>query len=178
MKRRVIHKWLLLKKLAVQNVLQPHKMDIKREETYSSDQVTGINTALRGLWSKAHLRVQGRFTCCGLQLELVLEAATHTAASRAWAKTFAFFVLSQLWKRNGWRFLSRLRRKKTRLLFTDLRFTFQMKVNMAFYLEIMIAASGGRVERHPYKLWKQVLEVLWQVEMWNFNKISTKCAYL
>lgn len=49
-------------------------------------------------------------------------------------------------------FLSRLRRKKTRLLFTDLRFAFQMKVNIAFYLEIMIAASGGRVERHPYKL--------------------------
>ncbi len=39
-------------------------------------------------------------------------------------------------------------RKRTGLLLSGLKSSFQMKVNFAFHLEIKVPESGGRVERH------------------------------
>ncbi len=44
--------------------------------------------------------------------------------------------------------LTGLRRKRTGLLLNGPKSSFQMKVNVAFHLEIKVPESGGRVERH------------------------------
>ncbi len=44
--------------------------------------------------------------------------------------------------------LSGLRRKRTGLLLSGPKSSFQMKVNCAFHLEIKVPESGERVERH------------------------------
>ncbi len=44
--------------------------------------------------------------------------------------------------------LSGLWRKRTGLLLSGPKSSFQMKVNSAFHLEIKVPESGGRVERH------------------------------
>ncbi len=51
-----------------------------------------------------------------------------------------------------------LRRKRTGLLLSGPKFSFQMKVNFAFNLEIKVPESGGRVERHRIHVaWSPVL---------------------
>ncbi len=56
---------------------------------------------------------------------------------------------SHFWNRNIVRsILSGLRRKRTGLLLSGPKSSFQMKVNFAFNLEIKVPESGGRVERH------------------------------
>ncbi len=41
-----------------------------------------------------------------------------------------------------------LKRKRTGLLLSGPKSSFQMKVNFEFHLEIKVPESGGRVERH------------------------------
>ncbi len=55
---------------------------------------------------------------------------------------------SHFWNRNIVRsILPGLRRKRTGLLLSGPKSSFQMKVNFAFHLEIKVPESGGRVER-------------------------------
>ncbi len=64
------------------------------------------------------------------------------------------------WNRNIVRsILPGLRRKRTGLLLSGPKFSFQMKVNFVFYMEIKVPESGGRVERHRI----HVLEVQCEV---------------
>ncbi len=56
---------------------------------------------------------------------------------------------SHFWNRNIVRsILPGLRRKRTGLLLSGPKSAFQMKVNLAFHLEIKVPESGGRAERH------------------------------
>ncbi len=56
---------------------------------------------------------------------------------------------SHFWDRNLIRsILPGLRRKRTGLLLSGPKSSFQMKVNLAFNLEIKVLESGGRVEGH------------------------------
>ncbi len=56
---------------------------------------------------------------------------------------------SHFWNRNIVRsILPGLRRKRTRLLLSGPKSSFQMKVYFAFHLEIKVPESGGREERH------------------------------
>ncbi len=56
---------------------------------------------------------------------------------------------SHFWNRNIVRsILPGLRRKRTGLLLSGPKSSFQMKVNFAFHLEIKVLESGGRVERY------------------------------
>ncbi len=56
---------------------------------------------------------------------------------------------SHFWNRDIVRsIIPGLRRKRTGLLLSGPKFSFQMKVNFAFHLEIKFPESGGRVERH------------------------------
>ncbi len=69
---------------------------------------------------------------------------------------------SLFWNRNIVRsILPGLRRKRTELLFSGPKSSFQMKVNVAFNLEIKVPESGGSVERHR-------IHVAWS-PVWSFH---------
>ncbi len=69
---------------------------------------------------------------------------------------------SHFWNRNIIRsILPGLRRKRTELLLSGPKSSFQMKVNFAFNLEIKVPESEGRVERHR-------IHVAWS-PVWSFH---------
>ncbi len=69
---------------------------------------------------------------------------------------------SPFWTRNIVRsILPGLRRKRTGLLLSGPKSSFQMKVHFAFHLVIRVTESGGRVERHR-------IHVAWSPE-WSFH---------
>ncbi len=69
---------------------------------------------------------------------------------------------SHFWNRNIVRsILPRLRRKRSGLLLSGPKSSFQMKVNVAFYLEIKVPESGVRVERHR-------IQAAWS-PVWSFH---------
>ncbi len=69
---------------------------------------------------------------------------------------------SLFWNRNIIRsILTGLRRKRTGLLFSGPKSSFQIKVHFAFHLEIKVPESGGRVERHR-------IHVAWS-PVWSFH---------
>ncbi len=68
---------------------------------------------------------------------------------------------SHVWNRNIVRsILPGLRRKRTGLLFSGPKSSFQMKVHFVFHLEIKVPESGGRLERHR-------IHVAWS-PVWSF----------
>ncbi len=69
---------------------------------------------------------------------------------------------SHFWTRDNVRsILPGLWRKRTGLLLSGPKSSFQMKVNFAFHLEIKVPGSGGRVERHR-------IHVTWS-PVWSFH---------
>ncbi len=71
-------------------------------------------------------------------------------------------ALSHFWIRNIVRsILPGLRRKRTELLLSGPKSSFQMKVHFAFHLEIKVPESGGKVERHR-------IHVAWS-PVWSFH---------
>ncbi len=69
---------------------------------------------------------------------------------------------SHFWTRDNVRsILPGLWRKRTGLLLSGPKSSFQMKVNFAFHLEIKVSESGGRVERHR-------IHVAWS-PVWSFH---------
>ncbi len=67
---------------------------------------------------------------------------------------------SHFWTRDNVRsVLPGLWRKRTGLLLSGPKSSFQMKVNFAFHLEIKVPESGGRVERHRIHLLEVQCEV-------------------
>ncbi len=69
---------------------------------------------------------------------------------------------SHFWTRDNIRsVLPGLWRKRTGLLLSGPKSSFQMKVNVAFHLEIKVQESGGRVERHR-------IHVAWS-PVWSFH---------
>ncbi len=69
---------------------------------------------------------------------------------------------SHFWNSNNVRsILHGLRRKRTGLLLSGPKSSFQIKENVAFHLEIKVPESGGRVERH-------IIHVAWS-PVWRFH---------
>ncbi len=95
--------------------------------------------SLRILSSKADLNTWESFTRSELKLESVHQD------SDIFRKRATKPILKQNIVRN---ILPGLRRKITGLLLSGPKSSFQMKVNLAFNLEIKIPESGGREERH------------------------------
>ncbi len=62
-------------------------------------------------------------------------------------------IPSHFWNRNIESILPGLRRKRTGLLLSGPKSSFQMKVNFSFNLEIKVPESGWRVERHIITEW-------------------------
>ncbi len=70
---------------------------------------------------------------------------------------------NHFWNRNNVRsILPGLWRKRTGLLLSGPKSTFQIKVNFAFHLKIKVPESGGRVERHRIHVaWSPVWSQWW-----------------
>ncbi len=73
------------------------------------------------------------------------------------------------WNRNiVWSILPGLRIKRTGLLLSGPKSSFQIKVNFAFHLEIKVPESGGRVARHR-------IHVAWS-PVWSFQSVMIWAA--
>ncbi len=118
-------------------------------------QATGMTASLRILSSKADSNTWESFTRSGLKLESVHQESPCSDIFRKRA-TKQLLNQRQRQKRLTW-----LWRKRTELLLSGPKSSFQMKVNFAFHLEIKVPESGGRVERHR-------IHVAWS-PVWSFH---------
>ncbi len=118
-------------------------------------QATGMTASFRIQSSKADSNTCESFTRSGLKLEWV-----HQESPRS--DVFRKRATKPLLNRDNVRsILPGLWRKRTGLLLSGPKSSFQMKVNFAFHLEIKVPESGGRVERHR-------IHVAWS-PVWSFH---------
>ncbi len=102
-----------------------------------------MTASLRILSSKADSNTWESFTRSGLKLESVHQ---ESPGSDVFRKRATKPLLNQ---RQRQKYLTwAVEKKRTGLLLSGPKSSFQMKVNFAFNLEIKVPESGGRVERH------------------------------
>ncbi len=118
-------------------------------------QATGMTASLRIQSSKADSNTCESFTRSGLKLESVHQESPRSDVFRKRA-TKPLLNQRQCQKHLTWAV-----EKKTGLLLSGPKSSFQMKVNFAFHLEIKVPESGGRVERHR-------IHVAWS-PVWSFH---------
>ncbi len=150
--RRVSHKHSLPKKLAVHRVLYPSMLTESWVEGKSVEekdaQPTERTAALWRLSSKIDSRIWVNFTRNGLRLGSRHQEPPHTDVSRNLATVVVFLLLSHSWTTNNVRgILPGLRRRRTGLLPSGPKSTFQMRASFVFHLETKVLESGGRVEK-------------------------------
>ncbi len=116
-------------------------------------QATGMTASLRIQSSKADSNTWESFTRSGLKLESVHQESPHSDVFRKRA-TKPLLNQRQRQKHLLWR-------KRTGLLLSGPKSSFQIKVNFVFHLEIKVPESGGRVERHR-------IHVAWS-PVWSFH---------
>ncbi len=137
--RRVSHKHSLPKKLAVHRVLYPSMLTeswVKRKGVEEKDaQPTERTAAWWGLSSKIDSRKWVNFTRTGLRLGSRHQEPPHTDVSRNLATVVVRGVLPGL------------RRRRTGLLPSGSKSSFQMRASFGFHLETKVLESGGRVEK-------------------------------
>ncbi len=137
--RSVSHKHSLPKKLAVHRVLYPSMLTESWVEGKSVEekdaQPTERTAALWGLSSKIDSRVWVNFTRNGLRLGSRHQEPPHTDVSRNLATVVFRCVLPGL------------RRRRTGLLPSGPKSSFQMRASFVFHLETKVLESGGRVEK-------------------------------
>ncbi len=113
-------------------------------------QSTGMTASLRIQSSKADSNTLESFT----RSQCIKSHHTRTSSGKG--------LPSHFWTRDNVRsVLPGLWRKRTGLLLSGPKSSFQMKVNFAFHLEIKVPESGGRVERHR-------IHVAWS-PVWSFH---------
>ncbi len=118
-------------------------------------QATGMTASLRIQSSKADSNTCESFTRSGLKLESVHQESPRSDVFR---KRATKPLLNQ---RQRQKHLTWAVEKRTGLLLSGPKSSFQMKVNFAFHLEIKVPESGGRVERHR-------IHVAWS-PVWSFH---------
>ncbi len=137
--RRVNHKHSLPKKLSVHRVLYPSMLTESWVEGKSVEekdtQPTERTASLWGLSRKIESRIWLNFTRNGLRLGSRHQEPPHTDMSRNLATVFIRGVLPGL------------RRRRTGLLPSAPKFSFQMRASFVFHLETKALESGGRVEK-------------------------------
>ncbi len=150
--RRVSHKHSLPKKLAVHRVLYPSMLTeswVEGKSVEAKDaQPTERTTALWRLSSKIDSRIWVNFTRNGLRLGSRHQEPPHTDVSRNLATVVVFLLLSHSWTTDNVRgILPGLRRRRTGLLPSGPKSSFQMRASFVFHLETKVLESGGRVEK-------------------------------
>ncbi len=147
--RRVSHKHSLPKKLAVHRVLYPSMLTecwVEGKSVEGKDaQPTERIAALWGLSSKIDPRIWLNFTRNGLRLGSRHQEPPHTDVSRNLATVVVRGILPGL------------RRRRTGLLLSGPKSSFQMRASFVFHLETKVLESRGRVE-------KLIAQVAWSVK--------------
>ncbi len=111
-------------------------------------QPTERTAALWGLSSKIDSRIWVNFTRNGLRLGSRHQEPPHTDVSRNLATVVVFLLLSHSWTTDNVRgVLPGLRRRRTGLLPSGPKSSFQMRASFVFNLETKVLESGGRVEK-------------------------------
>ncbi len=121
-------------KEAVHRVLYPSMLTESWVEEKDA-QPTERTAALWGLSSKIDSRIWVNFTRNGLRLGSRHQEPPHTDVSRNLATVVVRGILPGL------------RRRRTGLLPSDPKSSFQMRANFVFNLETKVLESGGRVEK-------------------------------
>ncbi len=118
-------------------------------------QATGMTASLRIQSSKLIQKTWESFTRSGRSWSQCIKSHhAQTSSGKG--------LPSHFWTRDNVRsILPGLWRKRTGLLLSGPKSSFQMKVNFAFHLEIKVPESGGRVERHR-------IHVAWS-PVWSFH---------
>ncbi len=144
--RRVSHKHSLPKKLAVYRVLYPSMLTeswVEGKHLEEKDaQPTERTAALWGLSSKIDSRIWVNVTSNGLRLGSRYQEPPHTDVSMNLATVVVRGVFPGL------------KRRRTGLLPSGPKSSFQMRASLVFHLETKVLESGGRVE-------KIIAQVLW-----------------
>ncbi len=111
-------------------------------------QPTERTAALWGLSSKIDSRIWVNFTRNGLRLGSRHQEPPHTDVSRNLATVVVFLLLSHSWTTDNVRgVLPGLMRRRTGLLPSGPKSSFQMRASFVFHLETKVLESGGRVEK-------------------------------
>ncbi len=118
-------------------------------------QATGMTASLRILTIKADSNTWESFTMNELKQESVHQESPRSDIFR---KRATKPLLNQ---KHHQKHLTWAKEKKTGLLFSGPKSSFQIKVHLAFNLEIKVPESGGRVERHR-------IHVSWS-SVWSFH---------
>ncbi len=155
--RRVSNKYSLPKKLAVHRVLYPSMLTeswVEGNVWKKRCTANRENAALWGLSSKINSRIWVNFTRNGLRLgSRHREPTTHLIGSRNLATVVIRGVLPGL------------RRRRTGLLPSGPKSSFQMRASFVFHLETKVLESGGRVEKLIAQVaWSPVLSqsvIIW-----------------
>ncbi len=122
-------------------------------------QPTERTADLWGLSSKIDARIWVNFTRNGLRLGSRHQDPPHTDVSRNLATVVVFLLLSHSWTTDNVRgMLPGLRRRRTGLLPSGPKPSFQMRASFVIHLETKVLESGGRVEKLMAQVaWSPVL---------------------
>ncbi len=120
-------------KEAVHRVLYPSMLTESWVEEKDA-QPTERSAALWGLWSKINSRIWVNFTRNGLRLGSSIKSTTHRRVEE--------FGYSYHQRRLTW-----AKRRRTGLLPSGPKSSFQMRASFVFHLETKVLESGGRVEK-------------------------------
>ncbi len=171
--RRVSHKHSLPKKLAVHRVLYPRMLTecwVEWKSVEEKDaQPTKRTAALWGLSRKIDSRIWVNFTRNGLRLVSRHQEPPHTDMSRNLATVDVRAVLPGL------------RRRRTGLLPSGPKSSFQMRASFVFHLETKVLESGGRVEKLIAQVaWSPVLSFhnLWWFGLQCHLLVLVHCVFV
>ncbi len=144
--KRVSHRGSLLKGVGVQGVLYQSIINAKlteRKKLYE-------NVHKQQGWAQAWEYCQAKpIQTLGRASQGVNWSWSQCIKSHHAQTSSGKELPSHFWNRNIVRsILPGLRRKRTGLLLSGPKSSFQVKINFAFLLEIKVPESGGRVERH------------------------------
>ncbi len=126
-------------------------------------------------------RIWVNFTRNGLRLGSRHQEPPHTDVSRNLATVVVFLLLSHSWTTDNVRgVLPGLRRRRTGLLPSGPKSSFQMRASFVFHLETKVLESGGRVEKLIAQVaWSPVLSFysLWWFGMQCHLLVLVHCVF-
>ncbi len=127
------------------------------------------------------IRIWVNFTRNGLRLGSRHQEPPHTDMSRNLATVVVFLLLSHSWTTDNVRgVLPGLRRRRTGLLPSGPKSSFQMRASFVFHLQTKVLESGGRVEKLIAQVaWSPVLSFhsLWWFGVQCYLLVLVHCVF-